>query len=45
MDAIEALVALGYREANVKAVVAELAITKPQESAEGLIRKSLGKLR
>ena len=45
VDAIEALVALGYREANVKAVVAELAIAKPQESAEGLIRKSLGKLR
>ena len=45
VDAIEALVALGYRESNVRAVVSELAQSQPQESAEGLIRKGLGKLR
>ena len=44
-DAVQALLSLGYREARVKAVVAELALASPEESAEGLIRKALAKLR
>ena len=44
-DAVQALVALGYRESQVKQAVAELTLAKPEESAEGLIRKALGKLR
>ena len=44
-DAVEALIALGYRESQVKQAVAELALAQPEESAEGLIRKALGKLR
>ncbi|HEX7004043.1 MAG TPA: Holliday junction branch migration protein RuvA [Trueperaceae bacterium] len=44
-DAVEALIALGYREGQVKQAVAELALAKPEESAEGLIRRALGKLR
>jgi Holliday junction DNA helicase RuvA len=44
-DAADALLALGYREGQVKQVVAELALAQPEESAETLIRKALGKLR
>ena len=44
-DAVDALLALGYRETQVKSVVAELALKSPDESAEGLIRKALSKLR
>ena len=44
-DAVQALLSLGYREARVKAVVAELALASPEESAEGLIRQALAKLR
>ncbi len=44
-DAVEALLALGYRETQVKSAVAELALANPDESAEGLIRKALAKLR
>lgn len=44
-DAVEALLALGYREGQVKQAVAELALANPEENAETLIRKALGKLR
>lgn len=44
-DAVEALLALGYRETQVKATVAELALKDPEASAETLIRKALAKLR
>jgi Holliday junction DNA helicase RuvA len=44
-DAVAALVALGYREATVKATVAELAGDAPDADAETLIRKALAKLR
>jgi Holliday junction DNA helicase RuvA len=44
-DAVEALLALGYREGQVKQAVAELALAQPEESAEALIRKALGRLR
>lgn len=44
-DAVAALVALGYREANVKAAVAELAGDEPDAPAEALIRKALARLR
>lgn len=44
-DAVQALLALGYRESQVKQAVAELAFAQPDESAEGLIRQALGKLR
>jgi Holliday junction DNA helicase RuvA len=44
-DAVEALTALGYRESQVKAVVTELALAMPEETAEGFIRKGLAKLR
>jgi len=44
-DAVEALLALGYRETPVKATVAELALKEPEASAETLIRKALAKLR
>lgn len=44
-DAVEALVALGYREGRVKATVAELAGEAPGAEAETLIRKALSKLR
>lgn len=44
-DAVQALVALGYRESQVKQAVAELALAQPDEGAEVLIRKALGKLR
>ena len=44
-DAVEALLALGYRESQVKGVVAELALGDPEAGAEVLIRKALSKLR
>ncbi len=44
-DAVEALLALGYRETQVKGVVAELALKEPEATAEALIRKALSKLR
>ena len=44
-DAVEALLALGYRESQVKQTVAELSIKEPEDSAETLIRKALSKLR
>lgn len=44
-DAIEALLALGYRESQVKGAVAELALQDPEAGAEVLIRKALAKLR
>ena len=44
-DAVEALLALGYRETQVKGVVAELALKENEATAEALIRKALSKLR
>lgn len=44
-DAVAALLALGYRESQVKGVVAELAADAPDDSAETLIRKALARLR
>ena len=44
-DAVEALLSLGYRESQVKGVVAELALANPDDPAEALIRKGLSKLR
>ena len=44
-DAVAALLALGYRESQVKGTVAELALAHPDDPAETLIRKALSKLR
>jgi Holliday junction DNA helicase RuvA len=44
-DALQALVALGYRESQVAAAVAELQRQEPDDGAETLIRKALAKLR
>ncbi len=44
-DAVAALLALGYREGQVKGVVAELAAADPDAGAETLIRKALARLR
>ncbi len=44
-DAVEALLALGFREAQVRGVVSELFAADPQQSADALIRKALGRLR
>ena len=44
-DAVDALLALGYRETQVKSVVADLSLKNPEDSAETLIRKALSKLR
>lgn len=44
-DAAEALLALGFREAQVRALVAELSAANPDDPAETLIRKALAKLR
>jgi len=44
-DAVDALLALGYRELQVRAVVAELLGEDHELSADQLIRKSLGRLR
>jgi Holliday junction DNA helicase RuvA len=45
IDAVEALVSLGYRDAQVRNAVAGLLESEPTASAEVLIRKSLSKLR
>ena len=44
-DAVQALLALGYRETQVKSVVAQIALDAPDDAAEVLIRKALAKLR
>ena len=44
-DAVDALLALGFREAQVRAAVAELLATEPEASADTLIRRALGRLR
>ena len=44
-DAVEALVALGYRESTVRAAVADLAAKEPEAGPETLIRKALSRLR
>ncbi|MHA0034416.1 Holliday junction branch migration protein RuvA [Deinococcus sp. PESE-13] len=44
-DAVDALLALGFREAQVRAAVAELLGADPEASADTLIRKALGRLR
>ncbi|MFN2322279.1 MAG: Holliday junction branch migration protein RuvA [Trueperaceae bacterium] len=44
-DAVAALMALGYREGQVRGVVAELAGAAPDVGPEVLIRKSLARLR
>ncbi len=45
IDAVEALVSLGYRDPQVRNAVAGLLETEPAASAEVLIRKALSKLR
>jgi holliday junction DNA helicase RuvA len=45
VDAVEALVALGYREAQVRNVVAGLLEVEAEAGADVLIRKALSKLR
>ncbi len=44
-DAVDALLALGFRDAQVRAAVSELLAQDPEQSADQLIRKSLGRLR
>ncbi|MCD0159633.1 MULTISPECIES: Holliday junction branch migration protein RuvA [unclassified Deinococcus] len=44
-DAVDALLALGFREAQVRATVAELLAAEPDLNADQLIRRSLGRLR
>ncbi|WP_293912143.1 Holliday junction branch migration protein RuvA [Deinococcus sp.] len=44
-DAVEALLALGFRDAQVRAAVSELLAQDPAQTADQLIRKSLGRLR
>ena len=44
-DAAEALLQLGFREVQVRSVVAELAAEHPDASADALIRRALGRLR
>jgi Holliday junction DNA helicase RuvA len=44
-DAVDALLALGFREAQVRAAVAELLAADPAQSADALIRRALGRLR
>ncbi|GAA5514400.1 Holliday junction ATP-dependent DNA helicase RuvA [Deinococcus carri] len=44
-DAVEALLALGFREGQVRGVVAELLAESPDQTADALIRRGLGKLR
>jgi holliday junction DNA helicase RuvA len=44
-DAADALMALGFREAQVRSVVAELLAADPGLSADALIRRGLGRLR
>lgn len=44
-DASEALLALGFREAQVRALVAELSSANPADGPEAIIRKALARLR
>lgn len=44
-DAVEALLALGFREAQVRAAVSELVAAEPEASTDTLIRRALGRLR
>lgn len=44
-DALDALLALGYRESQVRATVSELVRDAPDDGAEALIRKALARLR
>lgn len=44
-DAVDALMALGFREGQVRGVVAELLAADPAQSTDALIRKGLGRLR
>ena len=44
-DAVDALLALGFRDVQVRSVVAELLSADPTLSADALIRRGLGKLR
>ena len=44
-DAVDALLALGFRDAQVRAAVSELLSQDPEQNADQLIRKSLGRLR
>lgn len=44
-DAVDALLALGFREAQVRAAVSDLLASDPEATADNLIRKALGKLR
>ncbi|AFZ68604.1 Holliday junction branch migration protein RuvA [Deinococcus peraridilitoris] len=44
-DAVDALLALGYRELQVRAAVSELVAENSELSADQIIRKSLGRLR
>lgn len=44
-DAMDALVALGYREVQVRAVVTELVSENPEATADQLIRKGLSRLK
>lgn len=44
-DAVEALLALGFREGQVRSTVAGLQSAHPDEGAEGLIRLALARLR
>ena len=44
-DAVDALLALGFRDVQVRAVVAELLSADATLSADALIRRGLGKLR
>lgn len=44
-DAVEALLALGYREGQVRGLVSELMAKEPEATAEALIRRALARLR
>ncbi len=45
VDAIAALLALGYRESQVKPALSKLAADHPEDEAEALIRRALAELR
>ncbi len=44
-DAIEALLTLGFRESQVRPVVAEVMARHPEDAAEAIIRRALSRLR
>lgn len=44
-DAVQALLALGFRQGQVTKVVTGLALERPEDGAETLIRRALAKLR